>query len=50
LQSLAEDIGGAFVRMDVTGNAYDPDVKIKTLPVIRAPLKILGENPNRAEK
>ena len=49
LQSLAESIGSGVVRMDVTGNAYDPDVKIKTLPVIRSPLKILGEKSAKAD-
>ncbi len=43
LESLAENIGGYVVRMDVTGNAYDPDVKIKTLPVIKDSLQILGK-------
>jgi len=33
------------VRMDVTGSAYNPDVKIKTLPVIKDSLKILGKKP-----
>ena len=49
LQSLAENIGGGIVKMEVTGNAYDPDVKIKTLPVIRAPLKILGKKTTKAD-
>lgn len=43
LQSLAENIGGGIVRMEVTGNAYDPDVKIKTLPVIKDSLQIFGK-------
>ena len=33
------------VRMDVTGNAYDPQIEIKTLPVIKDSLKILGKKP-----
>jgi hypothetical protein len=45
LQSLAENIGSGVVRMDVTGNAYDPDVKIKTLPVFKDSLNILGKKP-----
>ncbi len=48
LESLAENIGGYVVRMDVTGNAYDPDVKIKTLPVINDSLKILGKKSAKA--
>jgi len=42
LQSLTEGLGGAVVRMQVTGNAYNPDVEIKALPVIEDSLKILG--------
>jgi hypothetical protein len=43
LQSLAESIGGGIVRMEVTGNAYDPQVEIKTLPVIEDSLQIFGK-------
>ncbi len=42
LQSLAEGLGGAVVRMEVTGNFYDPQVETKTLPVIEDSLQILG--------
>jgi hypothetical protein len=42
LQSLTEGLGGAVVRMQVTGNAYDPHVETKALPVIEDSLKILG--------
>ena len=49
LQSLAENIGGYVVRMDVTGNAYDPDVKIKALPVIDDSLNILGKKSAKAD-
>jgi len=42
LQSLAEGLGVAVVRMEVTGNVYDPQVKVKTLPVIEDSLRILG--------
>jgi hypothetical protein len=42
LQSLTEGLGGAVVRMEVTGNAYDPQVETKALPVIEDSLKILG--------
>ncbi|HIJ53303.1 MAG TPA: hypothetical protein HPP66_09140, partial [Planctomycetes bacterium] len=45
LQSLAEGLGGGVVRMEVSGNVYDPQVKIKTLPVIKDSLKILGTKP-----
>ena len=42
LQSLAEGLGGGVVRMEVSGNVYDPQVEIKTLPVIKDSLQILG--------
>jgi len=45
LQSLTEGLGGAVVRMQVTGNAYDPHVETKALPVIEDSLKILGTRP-----
>jgi len=49
LQSLAENIGSGVVRMDVTGNAYDPDVKIKTLPVINDSLQIFGKKTGTSD-
>jgi len=42
LQSLAEGLGVAVVRMEVSGNVYNPQVKTKTLPVIEDSLHILG--------
>jgi hypothetical protein len=42
LQSLTEGLGGAVVRMEVTGKADDPQVETKALPVIEDSLKILG--------
>ncbi|MBN1362297.1 MAG: hypothetical protein JW993_17005 [Sedimentisphaerales bacterium] len=42
LQSLTEGIGGAMVRMEVTGKADSPKVETKTLPVLEDSLKILG--------
>ena len=41
LQSLTEGLGQAVVRMEVTGNFDDPDVKTKALPVIEGTLQIL---------
>ncbi len=41
-QSLTEGLGGAVVRMEVTGKADNPNVETKTLPVIEDSLKILG--------
>ncbi|MDI6448557.1 hypothetical protein [Anaerobaca lacustris] len=42
LQSLTEGLGGAVVRMEVTGTADEPKVETKTLPLIEDSLKILG--------
>lgn len=42
LESLAEGLGGAVVRMEVTGNAGNPSVATKTLPLIEDSLRILG--------
>jgi hypothetical protein len=42
LQSLTEGLGGAVVRMEVTGKASNPHVQTKALPVIEDSLRILG--------
>ncbi len=42
LQSLTEGLGGAVVRMEVTGTADNPRVQTKALPVIEDSLRILG--------
>jgi hypothetical protein len=42
LQSLTESLGGAVVRMEVTGSVDHPEVETKTLPLIEDSLKILG--------
>jgi hypothetical protein len=42
MQSLAEGIGQAVVRVEVTGNVYDPQVTTRTLPVIKDSLEIFG--------
>lgn len=42
LQSLAEGLGVAVVRMEVSGNVYNPQVEVKTLPLIEDSLQILG--------
>ena len=44
-QSLTEGLGQAVVRMEVTGDFYDPKVTTKTLPVIEETLQILGTKP-----
>ena len=41
IDSLTEGLGGAVVRMEVTGKAASPQVETKTLPVIEDSLKIL---------
>ena len=45
LQSLTEGLGQAVVRMDVTGDFYDPRVTTKTLPLIEQTLNIFGHKP-----
>jgi len=42
LQSLAEGLGGAVVRMEVTGSIDDPHVETKALPLLEDSLRILG--------
>ncbi len=42
LQSLTEGLGHAVVRMEVTGNVYNPKVTTTPLPVINEAVKILG--------
>ncbi|GAJ07108.1 unnamed protein product [marine sediment metagenome] len=46
LQSLTEGLGRAVVRLEVTGNLYDPKVTRKTLPGIGETLQILGTKPS----
>ena len=45
LQSLTEGLGQAVVRMDVTGNFYDPKITTKSLPLIEQTLQIFGSKP-----
>ncbi len=45
-QSLTEGLGRAVIKMKVTGDIYDPDVKTETLPVIGETLRILGKKPD----
>ncbi len=44
-QSLTEGLGHAVVRMNVTGNVYDPQVTTRALPVIKDSLRLLGTKP-----
>ena len=46
LQALAEGLGRGVVQMEVTGNANDPQVTVRTLPAIKESLKILGTKKN----
>ncbi|MGB2864105.1 MAG: AsmA-like C-terminal domain-containing protein [Sedimentisphaerales bacterium] len=46
LQSLTEGLGQAMVRMDVTGDLYDPKVTTTTLPLIEQTLNIFGSKPD----
>jgi hypothetical protein len=49
LQSLTEGLGQAVVRMEVTGNFDDPDIKTKALPVIEGTLQILVTGPKASD-
>ena len=42
LQSLTEGLGRAVMRVEVKGNAHDPQVSTRPLPVIKETLEILG--------
>jgi hypothetical protein len=42
IQALTEGLGGAVVRMEVTGRVNNPLVETRTLPVIEDSLRILG--------
>jgi len=42
LQALTEGLGGAVIRVEVTGKTSDPQVETKALPVIEDSLRILG--------
>jgi len=48
LESLTEGITLAVIRIDVTGNLYDPQVTRTTLPVLKGALEILGTKPPTA--
>lgn len=49
LQSLPDALGGAVVRLEATGNVYDPHVETKALPVIADSLQILGTKQTEKE-
>ena len=42
LQSLTEGLSPAVARIEVAGNLYDPDISVKTLPIFKDSLKVLG--------
>jgi len=50
LQSLTEGLGGAVVRMEVTGKASNPHVQTKTLPLLEDSLRILGTPEENKKK
>lgn len=47
LASLTEGLGQAMVRMEITGKAFDPQVTIPKLPVIKDTLELLGTKKNK---
>lgn len=47
LQSLTEGLGGAVIRMEVTGKAGSPRIQTKTLPVIEDSLRLLGTSDDK---
>lgn len=42
LQSLSEGLGGAVMRLEVTGDPMKPQVNTRTLPLIEDSLRIIG--------
>ena len=44
LQSLTEGLGRGLIRIEITGDANEPQIKTKTLPVLEETLDILGES------
>ena len=49
MQSLADALSPAVVRIDVTGDFHDPKVETMTLPVLKDSLEILGTKPAKAQ-
>lgn len=47
LQSLTDTLGGAVVRMEVTGDYYNPRVQTIPLPLIEDSLRIFGPEQTR---
>jgi len=45
LQSLTEGLGGAVVRIEITGPVSDPAINTRPLPVLEESLKLLGTPP-----
>jgi hypothetical protein len=42
-QSLTEGLGQAVVRIEVTGDLNDPKVNLRTWPVLKESLEIIGK-------
>ncbi|MHC4755740.1 MAG: hypothetical protein ACYTBP_11415 [Planctomycetota bacterium] len=49
LQSLADNIGMAVVKMEVKGDYYDPKVKTTALPVVEDMFNLLGTKENASD-
>jgi hypothetical protein len=49
IQSLADGLGQAVVRIDVTGSVYEPQITKTTLPILKGPLGILGTKPEKPD-
>ncbi|MFC1677805.1 hypothetical protein ACFL3G_12190 [Planctomycetota bacterium] len=45
LASLTEGLRQAVIRIEVDGNIYDPNVKTKTLPIIKDAIGLIGQKP-----
>ena len=50
LESLAEGLGQAVVKVEVTGDFYDPEVVTRPLPFIKSTIELLGTKPTEPGK
>ncbi len=50
LGSLTEGLGQAVVRIDITGDASDPQIKTETLPLIKGTLGLFGTKPAKKQQ
>ncbi len=49
MQSLTDSLRGAVVRVDVSGNIYDPQIETTPLPVLKDTLGILGTKMKKSK-